>query len=128
MHLSQVIIKGVTYNMAQAPAVDQVRLINLLGARLIQFSELLQNKKDHSKYLLSMLTALPNEIVQQVSQIVLYKTFVHGKESIPVDVESFQGKPMQYLQLLAEGILVNTGDYFEWLASETKEAVSPDQL
>ena len=50
-----------------------------------------------------MLTALPNEIVQQVSQIVLYKTFVHGKESIPVDVESFQGKPMQYLQLASGG-------------------------
>ena len=33
MHLSQVIIKGVTYNMAQAPAVDQVRLINLLGCQ-----------------------------------------------------------------------------------------------
>lgn len=128
MHISQVSIGQKTFNIAQASAVDQVRLVNLISSPLIQSKELYSAEDYTPSLLVAMLVGAPNELVKQVDSIVLYKAFEHGYDNVPVDVKTFQGSVMDYFELLAKAILVNAGDFFDWLSRKNQEEhVSPNQ-
>jgi hypothetical protein len=128
MHTSQVSIGDRTFNVAQAPADKQVKLINLISFPIINAKESFKESDYTIKLLSWMLMGSPNELVRQIDDIVLYKTFEDGQK-IKVDVKFFQGKPTDYFDLLAKAILENVGDFFERLRDENKsDLVSPNPI
>lgn len=117
--IKSVMVGGEQYNIAQAPAIQQKKLLSLVGAR-IAFNKAREDQIDIG-FLVGALLAMPEDLLDQVAGIVLPKAFKHGAES-PVSVADFQGRITQYFQLIAEAIRVNLEDFFDFLASSSAEA------
>jgi len=113
-------INNVTYNVAQAPALQQKKLMLLVGALVAARSSTSGQPIDTS-LLMGSLMVLPEAKFDEVAGIVLYKTIIAG-ESTTLDVGSFQGKITDYFKLVAEAIAYNLDDFFTFLAS-----VKPDE-
>ena len=113
-------IGNVTYNVAQAPAMEQKKLMLIVGALIASRSSQSGAKIDTS-LLMGALMILPEAKFDEVANIVLYKTVIHG-EKTPIDVGSFQGKITDYFKLVAEAIAYNLDDFFTFLASEKPDA------
>ena len=113
--IEQRTINGTKYNIAQASAVDQKTLLSMLGARLAFNAN---GTEDVSQlgldFLMGALLAVPEADLDKISGIVLYKTFVNGTDT-PVTVEDFQGGMVSYYTLIAEALMVNLSDFFNWL-------------
>lgn len=110
-------VSGVKYNVAQASAVEQKKLMLLIGAKIALHSASGDVEKIDAKMLMGAFLTLPENTFEEVSSTVLRKAFVAG-EKTPVSVESFQGGMMSYFSLVAEAVCVNLNDFFTWLDSE----------
>lgn len=117
--VKSVTVGGIQYNIAQAPAIQQKKLLSLVGGR-IAFNKAREHQIDVG-FLVGALLAMPEDLLDQVAGIVLQKAVKHGAES-PVAVEDFQGRITQYFQLIAEAIRANLEDFFDFLASSSAEA------
>ena len=120
MTVRAITINNVTYNVAQAPALQQKKLMLLVGALVAARSSTSGQPIDTS-LLMGALMILPEPKFDEVAGIVLYKTIIAG-ESTTLDVGSFQGKITDYFKLVAEAIAYNLDDFFTFLAS-----VKPDE-
>lgn len=129
MHMSKVSIGDTTYNVTQAPADKQARLVRLISSPIIQTKGFFKEEDYTLKLLSWMLMSSPHEMVEEIEAIVLYKTFIDG-QTIKVDVKFFQGRIMMYFDLLAAVILENVGDFFERLRDENNnnDLVSPNPI
>ena len=116
MTVRAITVGGVTYNVAQAPALKQKKLMLLIGARVAASSNASKHPIDTS-LLIGSLMVLPEATFDEVATIVLYKTVVNG-DTVPLDVGAFQGKITDYFKLVAEAIAYNLDDFFTFLASE----------
>jgi hypothetical protein len=123
MTVKSLTINNVTYNVAQAPATQQKKLLLLVGA-------LIAVNVKHSKYgivdtsvLFGALLRLPESVFDEVAGIVLYKTMIAGSDT-RVDIGAFQGNISSYTMLVAEAIRYNLADFFDWVVSE-KPAETP---
>jgi hypothetical protein len=112
-----IIVSGVKYNVAQASAVEQQKLMLLIGAKIALHSATGNVEQIDKNLLIGTFLTLPEDIFNQVSNIVLSKAMLAG-ESVPVDVKSFQGQMMVYFALVAEAVCFNLNDFFTWLDSE----------
>tara|TARA_R110000782_G_scaffold92621_3_gene176034 strand:+ start:1688 stop:2077 length:390 start_codon:yes stop_codon:yes gene_type:complete len=110
-------VSGVKYNVAQASAVEQQKLMLLIGAKIALHSATGNVEQIDKNLLIGTFLTLPEDIFNQVSNIVLSKAMLAG-ESTPIDVKSFQGKMMVYFALVAEAVCFNLNDFFTWLDSE----------
>ena len=117
--IKTVTVAGTQYNIAQAPAIQQKKLLSLVGGR-IAFNKARESEIDFG-FLVGTLLGMPEDLLDQVAGIVLQKAFKHGADS-PVAVEDFQGRITEYYRLIAEGIRVNLDDFFDFLASSKAEA------
>lgn len=109
-------VSGVQYNVAQATAIEQKRLMLLLGAKIALNSARGGSVIDTSMLLGALLT-LPEETFDEISGIVLRKAIPAGTTT-PVEIGSFQGGMHGYFKLVAESIAFNLNDFFTWLDSE----------
>ena len=109
-------INNKTFNVAQAPALEQKRLMLLLGGK-IAFNSNAADADINVKLLIGALMTLPEETFDKVAKIVLYKTTLSG-ESTPIDVGSFQGSMVEYFTLVAEAVSHNLNDFFTWLDAD----------
>ena len=112
-------VNNVKYNVAQASAVEQQKLMLLIGAKIALHSASSNVEQIDKNLLIGTLLTLPEETFNQISRVVLCKAIVAG-ESVPVDVQSFQGGMMSYFSLVAEAICFNLNDFFTWLDSENE--------
>lgn len=110
-------VDGTQYNIAQASAVEQKKLMLLIGAKIALHSASGGVEKIDATMLMGAFLTLPENTFEEVSSIVLRKAFVAG-EKTPVSVESFQGGMMSYFSLVAEAVCANLDDFFTWLDSE----------
>tara|TARA_R110000772_G_scaffold109924_1_gene213287 strand:- start:5070 stop:5459 length:390 start_codon:yes stop_codon:yes gene_type:complete len=110
-------VSGVKYNVAQASAVEQQKLMLLIGAKIALHSATGNIEQIDKNLLIGTFLTLPEDIFNQVSNIVLSKAMLAG-ESTPIDVKSFQGQMMVYFALVAEAVCFNLNDFFTWLDSE----------
>lgn len=113
-------IGGKQYNAAMAAAVDQDRLLSLLGASLIQRFVMRadQGKTLEDSVLVTMLMSMDHPTKAQVSEILMGKVQTPaGTGAVPVTVRDFGGQMVHYNQLLAELLRWNLGDFFDWLPS-----------
>lgn len=113
-------IGGVSYNVAQAPAMEQKKLMLLVGA-LIAARTSQSGQPIDTSLLMGSLMILSESKFDEVANIVLYKTVIHGEKTL-VDVGSFQGKITDYFKLVAEAIAYNLDDFFTFLVSEKPDA------
>lgn len=120
MNIETVKIDGRQFNVAQAPALEQKKLLSLIGAKIAFNSAASQTETIDSQLLFGALLALPESEFDAIAAIVLYKTVENGKDAI-VDIGDFQGKVHTYYQLVAHAVVVNLQDFFTYLDSVNAE-------
>ena len=113
------------YNVTQAPADKQKKLLSLIGARISLVSATAQVKKIDSDLLLGSLLVLSEKDFDEIASIVLYQTVKKDGEAI-VSVGDFQNNITEYYQLVAKAIEVNLSDFFTYLDS-VNEKTKADQ-
>lgn len=125
--VQQVNVGGATYNVAQASAEKQKRLLLLIGANISYTSNASNTVEINEPFLLGSLLRLQEPIFDEVAGIVLAQTIKSGGESI-VDISDFQGNMVNYMKLVAAAIKVNLQDFFTYLDKANAERdVTPSQ-
>lgn len=114
--VKQFTIGGTNYNAAMASAIDQDKILSHLTQPLIEraLSAARLGQELDNKVLVPMFLAMPSVIKEPVANMLLARTVVHGT-AVPVTVDSFHGKMVQYNTLLADLLRWNLSDFFAWL-------------
>lgn len=116
MYIKTVTVGSKKYNIAQANALEQKRLLSIVGAKIaMNFASSGKIKTINTDFLLGNLISLPEPIIDDIAAIVLYKTIENGGSAL-VTVDDFQGNITEYYLLIAEAIGVNLNDFFTYLA------------
>lgn len=110
-------VNDVQYNVAQASAIDQKKLMLSLGAKIAFNSAAGNVEKIDVNFLVGSMLSLPETTFDEVASIVLRQAFVAG-QTTPVDAKLFQGGMLAYFRLVAEAVAFNLDDFFTWLDSE----------
>ena len=105
------------YNVAQASAVEQKKLMLLLGSRIAFNSASDGVEKIDTNFLVGSMLGLKESEFDEVAAIVLRKAFLAGTDTA-VNVGSFQGAMLTCFRLVAEAVAFNLHDFFTWLDSE----------
>jgi len=108
------------YNITQAPADKQKKLLSLIGAKIALNSAVSGVKKIDTDLLFGALLTLPEIEFDEISDIVLYQTVKKDGKAI-VDIGDFQNSITDYYQLVAKAIEVNLNDFFTYLDSVNKK-------
>jgi hypothetical protein len=116
-NVKQIKVGEVTYNVAQASAAEQKKLLSLVGARISLNSAAGGVEKIDTAFLVGGLLSEPEERFDQIAKIVLYKTYINGSEKV-VDIGDFQNRVVEYYQLVAAAVAENLQDFLSWLDSE----------
>ena len=128
MGIETVEVAGTQYNVAQASAVDQKRLMHLLAARLTyNVGKDVEVELDET-FLMGALMGASEADFEEIAKIVLYKAAVHGESQL-VDLADFQGRITEYYQLVAAAVKCNISDFLDWLAEARRprdEPATPD--
>ena len=119
--IQQVEVGSTKYNVTPASAMDQKKLMLLVGARVALNSATGQVGKIDENMLLGTLLSMPEDKFDQISNICLHKTMVHGGETL-VTGENFGGAMMDYFLLISKAIKVNLDDFFTYLDKINAEA------
>ncbi len=114
-------VGNVAYNVAQAPADRQKKLLLLVGGIVAMRAASAKVEEIDTKLLVGALMMLPEDKFDEVAQIVTAQTVING-EKTPIDVKSFQGSMLGYFELIAESIAYNLNDFFTWLDVDRNNA------
>lgn len=107
-------VANVQYNVVQASAAKQVKLMLLLAGKIAMNSAAGGVEKIDKNLLIGSLVTLNESTFDEVSNIVMYKTVVAGKSEL-VTIDNFQGGMSKYFTLVAEAIMYNLEDFFNLL-------------
>lgn len=115
-----------TYNAAMASAVKQDELLSMLTAELISRAMVAAKigKTVDDNIVMTMMMGMQYGVKQQIAGIIMNQVFVAGT-SIPVTVDDFSGRMVEYNQLLAKLLIFNLGDFSSWLQSAIADAMQP---
>lgn len=116
-----IVVKGVTYNVAQAPADQQKSLMLIVAGIVAMRSSTAGVTEIDTKLLVGTLIMMPEDKFDNIARIVLYKTIVNGEKTL-IDVKLFQGRMSEYFQLIAEAIAYNLNDFFTYLDADRADA------
>lgn len=111
-------VGDVSYNVLQASAIKQKTLMSLVGARVSLNSAASQTAKIDSNMIYGLLLSLSEKDLNEVSDILLHKTSIHGGGEKLITVDDFQNNIHAYFTLLAEALVLNLKDFFTWLDAE----------
>lgn len=111
-------VGNVTYNGVMASAVDQDRLLSLLTAHIMERAVVCarQGDKLDDAVLIPMFMAMPHPVKDQVAGILMKQVAIQGAAGL-IDLDSFRGRLVEYNTLLAQLLMFNLGDFFNWLPS-----------
>lgn len=119
-HVSSIRVNKTSYNVAQAPANEQKKLISLVGAKVALSSAMAEVNKIDTDLLLGSLIVMPEDLFDEIASIVLYKTVVKNGDTV-VDIGDFQDNVTEYYLLVAKAIEANLKDFFTYLDSVNKK-------
>ena len=119
-NIGQVRIGKTTYNIAQADAISQKKLMTLIGGRILMNSAAGQVEKINEQLVYGVLLTIGEDVVDQIASIVLYKTVVSGGKDL-ITIDHFQNNIHEYFMLVAMAIEVNLSDFFIYLDSANAE-------
>lgn len=105
-----------TYNAVMASAVKQDELLSMLTATLLDRALAAAATGDvmDDSIVWPMMMGMQNATKVKVASIIMNKVFINGTE-IPVTIEDFSGRMVEYNQLLAKLLMWNLGDFSSWL-------------
>ena len=106
-------VGNTTYNVVQASAKAQKKLMTLIGGKITLNSALSGSQID-IPMLKGALVTSSEQLLDEVAEIVLWKTVISGGDKL-VTIDNFQGGMNDYFTLLAEAINFNLADFFIWL-------------
>jgi len=113
-------IGKVQYNVTQAPADKQKKLLSLIGAKMALNSAMSGIDKIDSDMLFGALLTLQEDELDEIAEIVLYQTVKKDGKAI-VEIGDFQNSISEYYILIAKAIEVNLNDFFTYLDSVNKK-------
>ena len=119
-NVKSVKIDKVTFNVTQAPADKQKKLLSLIGAKIALNSAVAGVVKIDTDLLFGALLTLPEDDFDEIANIVLYQTVKKDGKAI-IDIGDFQNNITDYYQLVAKAIEVNLKDFFTYLDSVNKK-------
>lgn len=126
-YVKSITVSDVTYNVAQAPAVQQKKLMLLIGGKVAFNAAAADVETIDVQLLVGALMTMKEDVFDSIANIVLYKTMVNG-ESTPIDIGAFQGGMMSYFTLVAEAVAYNLNDFFISLDVERAARRASNQL
>lgn len=115
-----------TYNAAMASAVKQDELLSMLAPTLIGKAVTAADlgKTLDDKIVQTMMMGMHYDAKVKVAAIIMGQVFVAGTQ-IPVTVDDFSGRMVEYNELLAKLLMFNLGDFSSWLQSAIDDAKQP---
>ena len=125
-NVSSIRVNKTTFNVAQAPASEQKRLLSLIGAKVALSSAMSQVEKIDHDLLLGALLTLKESDLDEIADIVLYKTVKNNAKEV-ITIGDFQNDVSSYYILIAKAIEVNLKDFFTYLDSVNKKARETNQ-
>lgn len=120
-NVKQVTVGEITYNVGQAAAINQKKLLALVGARISFASAAAEVKTIDKEMLFGTLLALDEAVFDQVAGIVLYQAVKNGEDKV-VDVADFQNAITDYFKLVVEALVVNLQDFFTFIDQVNAQA------
>ena len=122
-HVKQVTVGKVSYNAGRASAVNQDRMLSLLTQGIIERAMTCARSGIDldSQVLTSMFMAMNTAVKTEIADILMHQVMINGTQQ-RVGIEDFDGKMVQYNQLLAELLRWNLSDFFDWLPSVLADA------
>lgn len=120
MNVKQVSVGKRKFNVAQASAIDQKKLLSLVGAKIAFNSAASGVEEINAQMLFGALLSMNESDFDEIASLVLYKTVENAKEAV-VGVEDFHNEMASYYQLVAEAVVVNLQDFFTYLDSANAE-------
>lgn len=117
-----------TYNAVMASAVKQDELLSMLTATLLERALAAAGAGQvlDDSVVGPMLMAMPTTTKVKVASIIMNSVFINGTE-IPVTINDFSGRMVEYNQLLAKLLMWNLGDFSSWLSSALPVGVTQPQ-
>lgn len=119
-NIGSITIGSDVYNVTQATAVKQKTLMTLIGAKITINSAMSGVEEINTQMLKGALLSLPEDTLDKVADIVLWKTVKSGDDKL-VTLDNFQSGMNDYFTLLAEAVKLNLSDFFTWLDSVNAE-------
>lgn len=115
-----------TYNAVMASAVKQDELLGMITAPLMEraLGAAQMGKVLGDDIVAPMFMAMRVEVKQKIVDILMTQVFVAGTQ-IPVTVDDFSGRMVEYNQLLSKLLMWNLGDFSQWLQSVLVDAKQP---
>lgn len=120
--IKTVVVCGKTYNIHQASAVNQKKLMTLISGRIALNSASSGIEEINLALIVGVLISTEEAKLDQIDEIVLYKTALKGETENLVSIEDFRGNINAYFNLLAEGVKANLQDFFTWLDTQNAES------
>lgn len=103
------------YKVVRASALAQMEVLSLLSSHVIvnwgRQSKPIDNPVDD--FLLLFVTALP--FAQKQKMVELLMSEVSDSDGVYVDIESFNGKMMEWHKLIAQVLYWNLDDFFTYI-------------
>lgn len=113
------------YNVTRASAINQRKLMMILGAHLAYVSAS-SGQLISIPMLKGALLSVGEDNIAKISDIVLWKTVKNGGNEL-VTIDNFDGGMNKYFELLAECIHFNLGDFLQWLDAERGDLAKETQ-
>lgn len=113
-------VGGVQYNVAQASALKQRKLMTIIAAKVFFNSQATKTQEIGEVMVKGALVSADDQTLEEIESILFERAFKLGSEK-PITIEDFQNKMNDYYTLLAKCIVGNIGDFFEWLESLTSQ-------
>lgn len=123
--INTVDVEGIKYNIVQASAVNQKKLLTLVGGRIALNSATAQVEEISIAMVKGFLITTPEDVLDQIADIVLHQVMLKGNTEALITIDDFQNGMNAYFTLIAEGIKVNLQDFFTWLDTENADARKP---
>lgn len=122
---NQVNVGGVDYNIGQVSAIEQLKLLNEFGSKLVFIGDKIKQEiKIDIDVLVGCIIVLEENELQSLQNLLVYKIFKNG-DSKNIDISNFQGNILNFVKLIAEAIKFNLSDFLDYLdntkTTESKE-------
>ncbi len=122
MEAHKIAIGNESFNLFEATAPKQRELLSLIGSRLA-LSQASSGLEIDTNLIIGNLISMSDAKIQEISDIVLWKTAVSGKDEL-ISIDHFQSNMSGYLQLVAGGVKANLQDFLDYLESASQAARS----
>ncbi len=111
--VSQIKVNEKDYNVVRASAVNQKKLMTLIGG-IVTASTASTGSEISVDLLSGTLMMVPETTLVEIEGIVLNQVVLNGTEHV-VTIDDFQDEIFSYFRLIAEALKANLQDFFTYL-------------